>query len=296
MPDPTAIAVTESPVATPADPANTSVRPPQDVQDDTDGFDFASFSEDAPEVDHSVEAPSSPALADPAPEPVPATPSPTPAPAAEPAATTAPAAAQDPATPAPTSTAPVQPTPAPASAPVDQATLQADYEKFVGQSVDFLEKNVYALSDETKEALNADPASVIPQLAARLHMQVLTTAVTQIANLVPVLSSQVMEMQARDRAAEDSFFQTYPQLKDHYQDVLRVAQVYKSHNPNAATEVAKREIAAMAMVSLGLTPQVTPALPSNVPPAVVPTSARGGAVSAPPPGSVSQWDELINED
>jgi hypothetical protein len=177
--------------------------------------------------------------------------------------------------------------------------INAQYEAFFNQSVDLLEKNVYTFDEETREALDTNPSQVLPKLAAQMHMQVMSAALTQVYNMFPTLLQEHQGKMSAVQEAEDAFYTEYPQLKGHEETVNRIAQVYRQANPKATDrKMIASEVAAMAMVQAriplpGTQPQQPE--PAKVKP-VVPTSARGGTTSTPTTANPSEWDELIQEE
>lgn len=175
-----------------------------------------------------------------------------------------------------------------------QTDLNAQYQNFFNQSVGALEQ-VYQFAPEVAEELDTTPSKVLPKLAATLHMQVLTAAVTQVANMFPSLMEMHMDRTSHVKATEERFFTEYPALREHSPMVQRIAQAYRAINPNATYEQIAPEVAAMAMVQARIpapTPQADPVLTKPV----TPTSQRG----APPAPSQTQqksvWDELITDE
>lgn len=170
--------------------------------------------------------------------------------------------------------------------------LQAQYQEFITRSVDNLTASTYKLTDEQKELADTSPSELLPKMAAMVHMQVLTQATTLMANMLPQMLPMITEKQSLDQQAEEKFFTQFPQLREHRDDVFRVARAYKSANPNVTGERAMQEIGTMAMVSLRL-PLTQPEPVEQVAPSrpVIPTSAQGGP--APRPGR--QIDNVFSQ-
>lgn len=178
---------------------------------------------------------------------------------------------------------------------------QANYQQFFNKSVDTLAEHVYKFDEQTAEALDTEPSKALPRLAAQLHMQVLTAAVTQTANLVPNLIAQYQQNQSGVEAIENKFYGEYKDLNDHRQTVDNIARLYRQLNPTKSFEDAAPEIAAMARVQLRLPVpgqvqmQQTQPQPQVQQP-VVPSSARGGQAAAAPIAQPTEWEELIQEE
>lgn len=300
--------------AQPGDPTN----PPTVTEgDDVSQFDFGDFVSDtdtgevepaAPVATPAPAAPTTPAPAAPAPKIDASTP-----PAAAPAQ---PAAPVTPQTPAPA--APAAPSAAPVEAPTTTQTQpeltpeqqSAQYQEFFTRAVEELTP-MYKLSEEDAQLLDSEPSKVLPKLAATLHMQVLTAAVTQAANLMPAIFDQITNNRRDTDAKEAEFYTQFPELdrgnKLHRETVDRIADAYMAQNRGRITKDnlpdAMKEVAAMAMVSLKITPkafqqqQQSQPLGANPPQAVTPLSA-GGGTGAPraTPGNNSVWDEMIDQE
>jgi len=177
-------------------------------------------------------------------------------------------------------------------APQTPTDLNAQYKEFFEKSVDALEKSVYALPPEVVEELDTNPSKVIPKLAATLHMQVLSAALTQVANLFPSMLAVHNDQASHSKQTEDKFFGEYPKLKGHEALVQRIAATYRQMNPNATYEQIAPEVAAMAMVQARIPIASAPAESPALQP-VVPTSARGAAPVRATQENKTTWDELI---
>lgn len=174
--------------------------------------------------------------------------------------------------------------------------INAQYEEFFNKSVDVLADHVYKFDEQTAEELDTNPSKVMPKLAARLHMQVLTAAITQVANSFPALMQVHEDRHKEEKESEEKFFSEFPLLKEHKQTVQRVAQVYHSMYPNDPYEVRAPKIAAMAMIEAKVPlPGTQPQQPVvSQPP--IPTSARGGTPAAAPKVERTLWEDLVEED
>ncbi len=182
-----------------------------------------------------------------------------------------------------------------AETPQQPVDLNAQYEEFFNKAVEALEP-VYVLSEEVAEELDTSPSTAIPKLAARLHMQVLTAAVTQVANMFPQLMQVETERKDVYKQSEERFFNEYPQLKGHERTVLQMAQAVHSMNPNATYEDIAPQVAAMAMVQEKILPSDTAPPEPPAPKPVTPTSVKGGTPRTEPPKPKTWVDELLEEE
>lgn len=177
----------------------------------------------------------------------------------------------------------------------DPAALQAAYKEFFDKGVENLSEQVYKLDEETAELLDTEPSKVIPKLAATLHMQVVASALGQMAQMMPAIMATTQERMSSAKATEDRFFGEYPELKGHNKEVMQIASAFRQLNPKATYDQIAPQIAAAAKVQLKLFDTPAPAKPP-APKPVIPTAAATASRPAKAPQPMSEWDELIQED
>lgn len=190
--------------------------------------------------------------------------------------------------------------PAPQEIPAGEqppAEEQVNTQEWFARTVDALAQHVYAPDQETAELLDTEPSKVLPKIMAGMHMHVLTAAVTQIAQMVPSLVGQYQQAEESHRAAEQGFWEAFPELEGHKDEVVQIATMYRQMNPQADVAKATKDVAALAMVQLGVTPrqmqqQAAESVVSDVPPK--PGAARGSAVPRAPK-QLSEDDAFFEE-
>lgn len=191
--------------------------------------------------------------------------------------------------------APPAPEPqAPVQQPIDPAALEQ-------QAVDHLMATEYALSDEDKNALISEPDTVLPKLAARMHVRMQITTAQQLAQILPGMIAQQIQQQSRVQGLETQFFVQYPALnKPEYRaTVAESLTLIRNVNPQASRDEVMRDGAALAAVRLktklgearqpapvAATPQTMPLAapiqsPAPVQPQVPFTPAQSGGGSEP---------------
>ena len=231
-----------------------------------------------------VEAPALPATPE-----VPATP-------ATPAVPTAPTV------PAPAPAEPATPTPpvAPAASAAPQVTLEQIQARLVEQ---------YALSPDDALALQTSPETVMPKLAANMHMQIMREAYGQMQQMlqsVPAMIRQHMEGEQQERSAEEKVFGAWPGLKPHKDALLKnVILARQAQGPQATADQVLEAAGVLTAMSLGLDPatvrtaqqqaqqmQQAPTVP-GIPPRPAGAGTSGGGT---PPAQPSVWDELLEPD
>lgn len=142
---------------------------------------------------------------------------------------------------------------------------------------DTLAREVYGMSEDEVSLAMTEPDKVLPQLAAKVHMQVLDSAVSGIMANLPNMVNAVIKQNAAATEREDAFFQRWPSLKDHKDTVMKVIRVYREVNPGVGGEQAINDIGAQVSVMLKL--------PIDGVPAAVAAPAAREVVRPPPPAA-----------
>lgn len=192
-----------------------------------------------------------------------------------------------------------QPTPAPPPEPV-QPTAAApafDLAQWEKEQLTGLEK-IYALNEQDAQDLQTQPELILPRLAANMHMVITKSLLTAMQGVMPGQIAQFNQQISADTQARDAFYGANPDLKDHEDAVLRVAQVFRAANPTAPRDTAIKIIGEMTRSSLGLVKvaptEAAPQAPvSNVKPF---SPARGGGGGTVPAKPKNMWAELVEDD
>ena len=220
-------------------------------------------------------------------------------PAATPAAT--PTAVEPAATPAPASTEPVAP------APVAPTATNEEYSAWRQNRLTQLEQ-VYALDQEAANAMLTEPETVLPKLAAKVHMEVLENSMRAMQAMVPVMMQQIQHHAATESRAKSLFTTVNPDLADpRYEPaIMQLGSVYRNVNQQASPEEAARAIGNLVRAALGIAaPQAhqagQPAAAAPMAPVPAPFSpARGAGGGVAPASSGNPYEmlaqEMLNED
>lgn len=226
-------------------------------------------------------------------------PTPTPA-AASPVET--PSVAQPSAIPVPAQSAPEP------SAPASPTATPEEYGTWRANRLTQLEQ-LYAVDEDSATALLTEPETVLPKLAAKVHMEVMENSMRAMQAMVPVMMHQIQQHSERNDRAKNLFHGVNPDLADaRYEPmIMELGSSYRRVNQSASPEEAARAIGNLVRAALGIAapqPQVTPSQGQPVQqrqPAVTPfTPARGaGGVSVPVTPSnpfEAMASEMLNED
>ena len=219
------------------------------------------------------------------PAPAPATEAPTETPPTE-----APAA-ETPATPA-APVEPVPPTPAPTTTPEDYAAWRST-------KVSQLE-TAYALDEASAQALLTEPETVLPKLAAKVHMEVLENAMQAMQAMMPVMMQQIQQHSTVETQARNLFASINPDLTDPSFEpaIMQFGQVYRKVNPNAPAAEASRAIGNLVRAALGIAAPGPAAVAASAPAPEAPipfTPARGAGGGRAPVPSGNPFEQLASE-
>jgi len=156
----------------------------------------------------------------------------------------------------------------------------------------------YELSSDEAEAMLSEPERVLPELAARVHMQVYEQVVRGVIAQLPQMVTGIIAQDRQVRSSEDEFYTRWPKLKEHKDQVAQVATLWRQLNPQATTTIAVENIGRHAMIALGYTPDGAVEAPKETPvPGAPPPPAP--VVSAVPPApavkSSNQFEQLADE-
>ncbi len=210
----------------------------------------------------------------------------------------------------PPATAPQQPTPEQMEA-IARANQEAQVrpqqqqpqgqqmtpEQATAKAVEHLLNTEYKLTDEQARELVSKPDVAIPQLAARMHVQIATQLATYmhqaIQQMVPNMAVAAMQKQMGAFKAEQAFFGKYPALANpQFRGVvLQSLKLAKMYDPNATRDKVMQDAAELAAFKLKVSLQPQQQQQQQAPrqphtPAQVPApQAQMPFMPAPPGGA-----------
>jgi len=195
----------------------------------------------------------------------------------------------------------VPPTVTQPEAPKVEPSTQPDYATWRGEKMQDLAKNLYAVSDEDAAKLLTEPEVVLPQLAARMHMEVLENAMRAMQAMVPQVLRSVQSYEKVEQDARSVFHQANPDLADPQLEpaIFEMGKIYRKLNPTATPDVASIAIGNLVRASLGIAaPQpgagAPPVLQTQVAPVIPFTPTRGAAGGGLAPAK-SVWEQLAED-
>lgn len=191
---------------------------------------------------------------------------------------------------------------APAAVP-SEAQIGEVYNQWRRESEELLATEHYAIPEEELAEFEREPAKVIPRLMSRVYMDSVTAAIGQLTTHLPNMVRLIIEENAKYDAASNNFFERWPQLKEHEEDVRKQGVVFRRMFPQASEEDFINNVGASVMIAKRLDPTAgqvkTPgkAKPGNgqvqvqtpaTAPAFVPAAAASAAPSARTPNPADE--------
>lgn len=160
-------------------------------------------------------------------------------------------------------------------------------------------QTAYQLSEDDASALSVEPEKVMPRLLAGVHMSIQGQVMQQLQTLVPQMVGAVIQQQRTREADEGAFFEAWPTLRGHRQEVEKFAPMWRQMNPQASRDEAIAGIGKHMMIALGYPLQESPSsAPGRDVPPPPPPPAKPAAVpprSSAPAQPQNQFTQLAEE-
>jgi len=135
----------------------------------------------------------------------------------------------------------------------------------------------FALSEDEVKALDADPASAVPQLLSRVFLESQVSMQKFLAQAVPGMIKQYNTVTTANEGAEKKFFDSHKALDiknpQHRATAVRIATLYRQANPGIPLDQLIAEVGPMVMASLRLNASATPTNGGKQP--VIPRGGTG---------------------
>lgn len=147
---------------------------------------------------------------------------------------------------------------------------------------DAVASHVFNLSPKEVEALETNVVEAIPRLMARVLMQAQKSALTQMANILPVMMQRHNDTARGAEVNEGEFWKAWPALNPtaHRELVWRFASVFRRTYPQATLQELVANVGPMVMMMAKVNPAVGAGYAASAP-GRAPT-AQGNGRSPPP--------------
>lgn len=162
------------------------------------------------------------------------------------------------------------------------------------QAIDYLRGGLYRFTDVQARQALTEPETLLPELAARLHVNVVTEMGQHIQRVIPVLVEREVQRRTAVMEAKNEFFQMYPKLnRPEWQGVIAdsIGMAAQMHQGKTRGEIM-REGAALAVYRLRSQAPRAPA--PGAPRPFTPASPGSGGPSVPmnPQQPSDIWSQL----
>lgn len=153
--------------------------------------------------------------------------------------------------------------------PAQPQQTEAERQALRGQVVTQLAQQ-YQLSKEEAESFEVNPSEALPKFAAELHMRVYDDVVRSLTQQMPRLMDYHLQAKQESAKHEDAFYSSWPELKGYQKEVLQIAQMWRSMNPQADEAAAIQAIGKLATSALDIprtsaaASEPPPSAPANV--------------------------------
>ncbi|MFM6926981.1 MAG: hypothetical protein ACKOX6_00865 [Bdellovibrio sp.] len=180
----------------------------------------------------------------------------------------------------------------------EQKELTEKFAKWRQGQLEALEKT-YGFDEDTAARLQTEPELVLPQLAARMHMDIMQSVVETVQRMMPQMMQPVLKQTDVEAKANDLFYGINSDLDrvKHHKHVLAAAQTYRQMNPKATPEEAAKGIGEIVRVSMGL--KTKPAVQQNkgkTLPHRPPAAGSRGATAPKAKMEPSVWSDLADDE
>lgn len=183
------------------------------------------------------------------------------------------------------------------------AKLAKDFEAWEEAQLTSLTEQ-YKIGEEDATRLQTEPELVLPQLAAKMHMEVMKQVVTAVQRLIPQMVTPALQQKDAEKGAKELFYGKNPDLVKYETQVLQAGAMFRKMNPKASPEEAAEKIGNIVRATLGLAPvSTTPgkAAATTTPKKTTPHKPAGagggsGTKPTPAPAAGDVWSDLMNED
>lgn len=187
--------------------------------------------------------------------------------------------------------APVQP-----QAPQQQQAPapSSDPEALRLQAIDYLRNGTYRFDDEQSRRALTEPEVVLPELAARLHVNVVQEMATQMHRVLPQLIEQEVARRQAAFEAKQEFFSRFPKLNrpEWQQTILESLQYAAQLHAGKPRDVVMNEGAALAAYRIRASHRAAPPQNRQMPYTPAAPGSGGSVVPQNPQGTPNVWAEL----
>lgn len=195
---------------------------------------------------------------------------------------------------------PVQPTPPAPTEPPAQPQPSADPTAMRKQAIDYLMANEYRMDDTTARRLISEPETVLPEIAARVHVNIMGDLGKRVSELLPTMVDAMVQQRLNAHSAELEFFGQFPQLnRPQFRPIVAQSLAFvRQTNPEFDRATLMREGATLAAYRIRRTfrPAQANPQPGRAPvPPYTPVPPGGGAPMPQRPQEGNIWAQMASD-
>ena len=181
-----------------------------------------------------------------------------------------------------------------------RAKIEQDFAEWEQAQIATLTKQ-YAFNEDDATRLQTEPELVLPELAARMQMNVMKQVLETVSRMVPQMVQPELQRSSTEAKATEFFYGLNSDLdpKLHHDKVLEAGKLFRKMNPKATPDEAAKGIGEIVRVSAGLKTQpkaAVPPAPKAKPHRPVAAGGRGSANSARAPVEKTVWADLADDE
>lgn len=115
-------------------------------------------------------------------------------------------------------------------------------------------ENKYQLSEEEADLFLTRPGEIVPQMAARIYVDVFESVLGAVNQMLPVKVGEISAVTNQAAEYTRQFYESWPALRteEGQTKVNAIAKVYRQLNPGAAPDEFMRDVGTQASVALKL--------------------------------------------
>lgn len=137
--------------------------------------------------------------------------------------------------------------------PEETQSQQFDWDNWERQQTESLQ-SLYQLTEEESAAMLTEPETVLPKMAASLHVRIIRNVLSHLPQVLPPLIAQVSSVQQAEQQSRGTFFSVNDDLEDerYFPAIQQFGQLFRQMNPNASPEDAAFAVGNMVRQTFGM--------------------------------------------
>lgn len=193
---------------------------------------------------------------------------------------------------------PPEPDQTPEQIAAARAKVEKDFAEWEQAQIATLTKQ-YAFNEDDATRLQTEPELVLPELAARMQMNVMKQVLETVSRMVPQMVQPELQRSSTEAKATEFFYGVNSDLdpKMHHDKVLEAGKLFRKMNPKATPDEAAKGIGEIVRAAAGIKTQPKAAAPVPKAKPHRPVAAGGrGSAAAKAPAEKTMWADLADDE